>query len=128
VVVHTAANVVGGKLTAPAHVGPVSQEVPAVGNMRSWAKLYPGAVITRNQTQKLLTLTHWRVSYVTNASADQVSSFYSSTASSEGFTPEAALLGLKLFRNPQNGNRFSYAVEPTAHGSRVFFDAKYYGG
>lgn len=128
VAVHTAGNVVGAKLTPPAHAGPVSQEVPAVGNMRSWAKLYPGAIITRNQTQKFLTLTDWRVTYLTDASADQVSSFYSSAASSGGLAPEAALLGLKMFRNPQNGNRFSYSVETTAHGSRVFFDAKYYGG
>jgi hypothetical protein len=97
------------------------------GNMRSWAKLYPGSIITLNRPQKILSMTQWQVSYDTDVSPDRVAAFYNATASKEGFAPEATIFGIKMFRNPQNGNRFSYSAKATSHGSSVFFLAKYYG-
>ena len=114
------------KHTPSQHVGSVSQTGPTIGNMQSWAKLYPKAVITINRQEKILTLTQWTVSYDANATPGQISSFYEATARKEGFAPEFTVFGLRSFRNPRNGDRFTYSVKPAPGGSKVFFLAKYY--
>lgn len=120
-------NAIIPKFVVPKHVGPVSQDEPVVGNMRSWAKLYPGSTITLNRPQKILNLTQWEVSYVTNASPDRVADFYNATAGREGFALESDLFGIKTFRNPLNGDRFSYSAKARSSRSEVFFIAKCYG-
>ena len=99
---------------------------PVDGNMRSWAKLYPGSTITINRPQKILNLTQWQVSYVTNASPDRVADFYNATASREGFALDTNVFGIKTFRNAKNGDRFSFSTTASPGGSDVFFIAKYY--
>ncbi len=100
---------------------------PAIGNMASWAKLYPGAVITKSSSDKFSDLTSWNVSYSVPASPEQIESFYESVAKDQGFAAAQNFGGLHMFRQDDTGNDFSYSVSTGSAGSDVNFQARTFG-
>jgi hypothetical protein len=110
--------------SAPAQPAVVSTDVPPEGNMQAWAKLYPGAVLTKNETQTLMGLTDWRVQYSVQASPDQIDAFYEGLASTEGFNDKQTLLGYHRFTQDSTNNDFSYTVLKEASGTLVIFEAR----
>jgi hypothetical protein len=100
---------------------------PAVGDMKSWAKLYPGAVITKSSIDRMLGLTNWQVEYSVPASPDQIASFYETIARQRGFTDTQNLGGWHVFRQDSSNNDFSYSAIPAAKGSDVIFKARTFG-
>jgi len=98
--------------------------VPDVGDMKTWAKLYPGSVVTRATTTSLLGLTDWQVSYTTPATPDQVTAFYRSAAADVGFTQTETLLGLQMYTRPNTNSRFTVLALKTSNGTLVSYDAR----
>jgi hypothetical protein len=115
----------GSKKDVAASASPTA---PDVGGMRSWAKLYPGAVVTESGTSNLLGLTSWKVTYTAQASSDQIDSFYEGVASDLGFNDRQSLAGLHVFRQEDTHNDFRYAVISDPSGSKVLFEARTFGG
>ena len=105
----------------------VSTDVPSEGDMQAWAKLYPGAVMTKTETQKLMGLTSWRVQYRVQASPDQIDAFYDGLANTEGFSNKQTLLGYHRFTQDSTNNDFSYAAVTDASGTLVMFEARTFG-
>jgi hypothetical protein len=97
---------------------------PSAGGMQSWARLYPGAAITRSSVDTLFGITDWKVTYKVHASADQIEAFYKTTASEQGFADEGSLLGMHRFTQDSTRNDFSITIAPDPVGSLVIFDAR----
>jgi hypothetical protein len=127
VVGQTAVSIEVPRILPSAHraaaMAPVSQRVPTAGNMQKWAKLYPGAVLSRNQTRSILGVTTWNVGYTVKASPDEIGAFYAAVAKSEGFTNEQVMMGGHIFTRPNSNERFTYFILPIPSGSVVAFTA-----
>jgi hypothetical protein len=104
-----------------------SPNAPDVGDMQSWAKLYPGAVITESKSETFLGLISWKVTYRVQASPDQIETFYETIANQRGFTDTQSLAGLHMFRQESTHDDFSYALTSDATGSQVMFQARTFG-
>ena len=131
IICQTAVNVTAPGLFQPpqaaaTHTQPakVSASVPSTGNMQAWAKLYPGAVLTKNETSKFMNLTEWSVEYTVQVSPDQIGGFYQTLANAEGFSNTQVILGYHRFTQDSTNNDFSYMVTTDATGSHVIFDAR----
>jgi hypothetical protein len=107
-----------------ANLAPVA---PSVGDMPSWARLYPGAKISQSKTQTLLGLTSWQVNYSVQASPAQVDAFYQKAAQDAGFTDTQTLVGLHTFRQKSTDNDFRYMIWNDVHGPLVMFEARTFG-
>jgi hypothetical protein len=112
----------------PTGAANVSTDAPSAGNMQAWAKVYPGAVWTRNETQTFGPLTEWTVHYTVQATPDQVGAFYEALANTEGFTDTQTILSFHRFRQDSTRNDFSYFVVAGAAGSDVIFTARTFTG
>jgi hypothetical protein len=109
--------------SAPQGTAAASVVPPAVGNMKAWAQLYPGATVTQTKTDKLFGLTTWRVDYQTSASPEEIGAFYQSLAKQQGFTETMGVAGVHIFENPAR-SRFTYVVATDAGHSDVDFEAR----
>jgi hypothetical protein len=104
-----------------------SPDPPAVDDMQSWAKLYPGATVTESKTENFLGLTSWKVTYKVQASPEQIGSFYEGIATRRGFTDSTSLGGYHRFTQDSTRNDFSYAVVSETGVSEVIFEARTFG-
>jgi hypothetical protein len=105
-----------GKPPAPTNLAPVA---PAAGDMRSWAKLYPGGAIATSRTSTLLGLTDWDVNYEVQASPEEIDAFYRQVAHADGFAEEPVFAGLRSFKRDGDEDEFSYMAWRRASGSTV---------
>lgn len=112
------------KSSTPLHMAAESVVAPTVGDMRAWAKLYPGSIVTSAKSSSMLGLTSWRVEYTTPASPELVGAFYQATAKAEGFTDTQSFGGVTSFRQSSNQNEFHYMAVANSTGAEVIFEAR----
>jgi hypothetical protein len=106
---------------APSNLAPVAPKA----DMENWAKLYPGAVISRSSVSTMLSLTDWKVEYSVQASPQEIDAFYRGIARAGGFDDETDFGGERLLEQDSTGDRFSYSVWRRPDGSsEVSFDAR----
>lgn len=95
--------------------------------MPSWAKLYPGAVVTESSSSTLLGLTSWKATYTVRASPAEVDNFYQAIAMARGFNDTQSLAGLHEFRQDSTHDDFRYMVASDAGVAPVYFEARTFG-
>jgi hypothetical protein len=109
---------------APKVASPLNLNPPAVGDMPAWAKIYPGATVTKSKTSKLLGLTSWEVDYKTSATPEQIGAFYQQIAKEQGFEESGGFAGVHILEQKATSSRFTYAVDSEGGVSEVNYEAR----
>ena len=115
-------------IPAPSPQTEATQVAPPVVAMGTWAKLYPGGTITKNETRKLMNLTSWDIGYKVDATPEQIDAFYQALARQEGFDKKLSFGGLTRYDQSSTNNHFSYSIFEQPGGSRVLYTAYYFDG
>jgi hypothetical protein len=97
---------------------------PSPDGMPTWAKLYPGAVVTSSQTISVMGTTTWQVIYRVEASPEEIGDFYQALSNTEGFNDTNTLLGNHYFTQDSTQSRYSYSVTTDGSISEVLFKAR----
>jgi hypothetical protein len=95
--------------------GVSSSETPAVADLPSWAKVYPGAAIVENKFEPMFAGSkRWTIEYNASASPEEVDQFYQTTARAERFSSLSSLAGVRVFRQQDTGDSYFYKPDQTS--------------
>jgi hypothetical protein len=100
---------------------------PTRGDIQSWARLYPGAVVDVSSVTNNFGLTDWDVQYTAHASPDQIDNFYRGVARGIRFNDDSIFIQQRYFEQKSSNNEFYYSMYPEGGGTRVVITFRTFG-